>query len=135
MAAAVHARRDGTAARARPYSPSMKAAVVTRYGPPEVFAIRDVPAPVPRDHEVLVRVHASTVCFGDRMMRQGPLLVRLMNGLRRPKTTLLGADLAGTVVAAGTSVTRFAPGDAVFGSPGVTARMSRRCAVQRMPTS
>jgi NADPH:quinone reductase-like Zn-dependent oxidoreductase len=83
-----------------------------------VFEIRDVPGPVPRDHEVLVRVHASTVCFGDRMIRQGPLLVRLMNGLRRPKTAILGADLAGTVVATGNSVTRFAPGDEVFGSRG-----------------
>jgi NADPH:quinone reductase-like Zn-dependent oxidoreductase len=96
----------------------MKAAVIVRYGPPDVFEIRDVPAPVPRDHEVLVRVHASTVCFGDRMIRQGPLLVRLMNGLRRPKTTILGADLAGTVVATGNGVTRFAPGDEVFGSRG-----------------
>jgi NADPH:quinone reductase-like Zn-dependent oxidoreductase len=96
----------------------MKAAVVTRYGPPEVFDVRDVPVPVPRDHEVLIRVHASTVCFGDRMIRQGPLLVRLMGGLRRPKTAILGADLAGTVVATGNSVTRFAPGDEVFGSRG-----------------
>ena len=96
----------------------MKAAVVTRYGPPEVFEIRDVPAPVPGDHDVLVRVHASTVCFGDRMIRQGPLLVRLMNGLRRPTTAILGADLAGTVVGTGNSVTRFAPGDEVFGSRG-----------------
>lgn len=96
----------------------MKAAIVTRYGGPEVFEIRDVPAPVPGDHEVLVRVHASSVCFGDRMVRQGPLLVRLMNGLRRPKTAILGCDLAGTVVAIGKSVTRFAPGDVVFGSRG-----------------
>jgi len=96
----------------------MKAAVVTRYGAPEVFEIREVPAPVPRDHEVLVRVHASTVCFGDRMIRRGPLLVRLMNGFRRPKLTILGVDLAGTVVATGKSVTRFAPGDQVFGSRG-----------------
>ena len=96
----------------------MKAAVATRYGPPEVFEIHDIPVPVPRDHEVLVRVHASTVCFGDRMIRQGPLLVRIMNGLRRPKTTILGADLAGTVVASGKGVTRFAPGDEVFGSRG-----------------
>jgi NADPH2:quinone reductase len=54
----------------------MKAAVVTRYGPPEVLEIRDVPAPVPREDEVLIRVHASTVCFGDRIIRQGPLFVR-----------------------------------------------------------
>jgi NADPH:quinone reductase-like Zn-dependent oxidoreductase len=94
----------------------MKAAVVTRYGPPEVFEIRDVPAPVPQDDEVLVRVHASSVCYGDRIIRQGPLLVRLLQGLRRPRTTILGCDLAGTVVSVGRRVTRFAPGDAVFGS-------------------
>jgi NADPH:quinone reductase-like Zn-dependent oxidoreductase len=96
----------------------VKAAVVTRYGPPDVVEIRDMPAPVPRDNEVLVRVHASTVCYGDRMIRSGPLLVRLMNGIRRPKTTVLGVDLSGTVVSVGARVTRFAPGDQVFGSRG-----------------
>jgi len=96
----------------------MKAAVVSRYGPPEVLEIKDVPAPVPGDGEVLVRVHASSVCYGDRIIRQGPLVVRLMNGLRRPKVFILGVDLAGTVVAVGKNVTRFAPGDEVFGSRG-----------------
>jgi len=96
----------------------MKAAVVSRYGPPEVLEIRDVPAPVPADDEVLVRVHASTVCYGDRVVRQGPLLVRLMGGLRRPKAAILGADLSGTVVSVGKNVTRFAPGNQVFGSRG-----------------
>jgi NADPH:quinone reductase-like Zn-dependent oxidoreductase len=96
----------------------MKAAVIARYGPPDVFEIRDVPAPVPGDREVLIRVHASTVCFGDRMMRRGPLLVRMMNGVRRPKTTILGVDIAGTVVAVGKGVTRFAAGHEVFGSRG-----------------
>ncbi|HEV8396792.1 MAG TPA: NAD(P)-dependent alcohol dehydrogenase [Vicinamibacterales bacterium] len=96
----------------------MRAAVVTRYGPPEVIEIRDVPGPVPQDNEVLVRVHASTVCFGDRIIRRGPLLVRLTNGLRRPKAHILGVDLAGTVTAVGKNVTRFAPGDPVFGSRG-----------------
>jgi NADPH:quinone reductase-like Zn-dependent oxidoreductase len=80
--------------------------------------MRDVPAPVPRDDEVLVRVHASTVCFGDRMIRQGPSFVRLMAGWRRPRHTILGVDLAGTVVATGRSVTRFKTGDEVFGSRG-----------------
>lgn len=96
----------------------VQAAVLTRYGPPDVVEIRDVPAPVPRDNEVLVRVHASTVCYGDRMIRSGPLLVRLMNGIRRPKTRVLGVDLSGTVAAVGRGVTRFAPGDQVFGSRG-----------------
>jgi NADPH:quinone reductase-like Zn-dependent oxidoreductase len=96
----------------------VKAAVVTRYGPPEVVEVRDVPAPVPRDNEVLIRVHASTVCYGDRLIRSGPLMVRLMNGIRRPKINVLGVDLSGTVVAVGSRVTRFAPGDEVFGSRG-----------------
>jgi NADPH:quinone reductase-like Zn-dependent oxidoreductase len=77
-----------------------------------------VPAPVPADDEVLVRVRASTVCYGDRIIRQGPFIVRLLNGFRRPKVSILGADLAGTVVSVGGNVTRFAPGDEVFGSRG-----------------
>ena len=52
------------------------------------------------------------------VIRQGPLLVRLMNGCRRPKVSILGVDLAGTVASVGRSVTRFAAGDHVFGSPG-----------------
>jgi NADPH:quinone reductase-like Zn-dependent oxidoreductase len=97
----------------------MKAAVASRYGPPEVLEIKDVPAPVPGDSEVLVRVHASSVCYGDRIIRKGPLFVRLMSrGFRRPKASILGCDLAGTVVTVGKAVTRFAPGDLVFGSTG-----------------
>jgi len=60
VAAVFHACADGTAAQARPYSLSMKAAVVTRYGPPEVFEIRDVPAPVPRDAFRAVRFERSS---------------------------------------------------------------------------
>jgi NADPH:quinone reductase-like Zn-dependent oxidoreductase len=97
----------------------MKAVVVRRYGPPEVLEITDVPAPVPGDGEVLIRVHASSVCYGDRIIRKGPLFVRLMSGgFRRPKASILGVDLAGTVAAVGRTVTRFAPGDEVFGSRG-----------------
>jgi NADPH:quinone reductase-like Zn-dependent oxidoreductase len=96
----------------------LKAAVVTRYGPPEVLEIKDVPAPVPGPGEVLVRVRASSVCYGDRIIRKGPLFVRLMGGLRRPKAAILGCDLSGTVVSVGRNVTRFAPGDEVFGSRG-----------------
>lgn len=96
----------------------MKAAVITRYGPPEVVELKEVPAPVPKDDEVLVRIQASTVCYGDRLIRQGPLLVRLMGGWRRPKASILGVDLAGTVESVGQRVTRFVPGDQVFGSRG-----------------
>ena len=95
----------------------MRAAVTTRYGPPEVVEVRDVPAPTPADNEVLVRIRASSVCYGDRMLRSGPLLIRLLSGFR-PRHPVLGVDFAGTVEAVGSNVTRFAPGDAVYGARG-----------------
>jgi NADPH:quinone reductase-like Zn-dependent oxidoreductase len=96
----------------------MKAAVSPRYGPPEILTVADVPKPVPGDREVLVRIHASTVCYGDLVIRKGPPLVRVMNGLLKPKIQILGVDLAGTVESVGRSVTKFSPGDHVFGSRG-----------------
>jgi NADPH:quinone reductase-like Zn-dependent oxidoreductase len=100
----------------------MKAAVYTRYGPPEVVEIRDVEKPTPRDNELLVRVHATTVAAADwRMRKADPSLVRLMIGLRRPeKVKVLGIEFAGTVESVGKAVTRFRPGDQVFGATGFT---------------
>jgi NADPH:quinone reductase-like Zn-dependent oxidoreductase len=95
----------------------MRAAITTRYGPPEVVEVQEVPTPTPADHEVLVRVRASSICFGDRMFRSGPFLIRLLSGFR-PGHKILGVDLAGTVDAVGTAVTRFAPGDEVYGARG-----------------
>ncbi|MFL5296161.1 MAG: NAD(P)-dependent alcohol dehydrogenase [Phenylobacterium sp.] len=101
----------------------MKAAVYRRYGPPEVVRVEAVPKPSPKAGEVLVRVHAATVCAADwRCRKAEPFIVRLMNGLFAPKRMrVLGLELSGTVEAVGAGVTRFAPGDEVFGSPGMGA--------------
>jgi NADPH:quinone reductase-like Zn-dependent oxidoreductase len=98
----------------------MKAAVYTRYGPPDVLEIKDVDMPVPRENEVLVRVLATTVSAADwRLRKADPFIARLMNGLWRPtKARILGLELAGTVESVGRAVTRFREGDEVFGSTG-----------------
>jgi NADPH:quinone reductase-like Zn-dependent oxidoreductase len=95
----------------------MKAAVYSRYGSPDAVTVDDLPKPVPRDDEVLVRIHAATVGVVDSLARQGaPAYARLYFGLRRPKFAVLGTDFAGQIEAAGPAVTRFAVGDHVFGT-------------------
>jgi NADPH:quinone reductase-like Zn-dependent oxidoreductase len=102
----------------------MKAVVCTRYGPPEVLELREVPKPVPGDAEVLIEVHATTVAAGDVRTRafKVPLLewlpARLYLGVTRPKRPILGLELAGDVVEVGKGVTRFKPGDPVFAFAG-----------------
>ncbi len=102
----------------------MKAVVYTRYGPPEVLQLQEVAKPVPRDREVLVKVHATTVTIGDTIMRSlnmpirgwQRILARLYLGTRTPKRPILGMELAGEIESAGREVTRFKPGDPVFAS-------------------
>ncbi|MGN7723783.1 NAD(P)-dependent alcohol dehydrogenase [Chitinophaga sp. 22620] len=94
----------------------MKAIVYKEYGSPEVLHLMEVEKPVPKDGEVLVKVHAASVNSWDWDLLWGkPLLVRIIGGLRKPKHTVLGADMAGRVEAAGKNVTKFKPGDEVFG--------------------
>jgi NADPH:quinone reductase-like Zn-dependent oxidoreductase len=97
----------------------MKAIVQDRYGDLDVLQFKDIDQPVPKDNEVLVRVHAAGLHRGDWHVMTGlPYLIRIAVpslGLRRPKTPVLGMDLAGTVEAVGPNVTRSQPGDAVFG--------------------
>jgi len=95
----------------------MRAVVHDRYGPPEVLRLEDVPRPVPKDDEVLVKVHATTVTRTDCGLRAAdPFFARFLTGLRRPKQRILGTELAGEVAAVGASVSEFAVGDHVFGS-------------------
>lgn len=95
----------------------MKAAIYTKYGPPgDVVQIAEVEKPVPKDNEVLIKVRAASVNPLDwRFMRGKPYVLRIMFGLRTPKITRPGVDVAGQVEAVGGNVTQFRPGDEVFG--------------------
>src|SRR5512142_3347877 len=120
---------------------TMKAVICTRYGPPEVLKIVDVERPVPGDHEVLIKVFATTVHIGDTKVRRlepglGPVtdfffkpVMRVILGFRGPRKKILGMELAGDVEAVGKNVTRFKPRDPVFASTefGFGAYAQFRC--------
>jgi NADPH:quinone reductase-like Zn-dependent oxidoreductase len=98
----------------------MKAAVYERYGPPEVLHLAEVDKPVPKDDEVLIRVHASTVTAADFRCRSFTVPLsfwipaRLFLGVTKPKLPILGAELAGEIVETGKNVTKFKRGDPIF---------------------
>jgi NADPH:quinone reductase-like Zn-dependent oxidoreductase len=96
----------------------MKAIVHERYGRPDVLELRDVDMPVVEADQVLVRVHASSVNPVEWYGVTGPYFARIGNGLRRPKHTAVGSDLAGRVEAVGKDVKELRPGDEVFGTSG-----------------
>jgi NADPH:quinone reductase-like Zn-dependent oxidoreductase len=99
----------------------MKAAVHTRYGPPEVVRVAEVEKPAARDHEVLVKVHATTVNRTDCGLRAArPFIYRFFIGLTRPRMTVLGTEFAGVVEAVGGDATTFEVGDRVFGFSGTS---------------
>ena len=94
----------------------MKASVYERYGPPDVLQLKEVEKPTPKEDEVLMKVHAASVTFGDLAAVKGePFMVRFTLGLREPKYKILGKDVAGQIEAVGANVKQFKPGDEVFG--------------------
>jgi NADPH:quinone reductase-like Zn-dependent oxidoreductase len=97
----------------------VKAVVQDSYGPPaELLELREIDEPVVGDDELLVRVHATSVNPADwHLLRGEPRVARLQMGLRKPKATVLGCDVAGKVEEVGRNVTTVQPGDEVFGSP------------------
>ena len=110
----------------------MKAIVYTEYGSPDVLHLTEVAKPAPKDNEVLIRIHATPVNFGDLLARNFKtvtprqfnmpiffwLPARIAFGLNKPKKNILGSEFAGEVEAVGAAVTRFKPGDQVFGYRG-----------------
>lgn len=95
----------------------MKAIVVNNYGPPDVLKLVDIEKPTPKQNELLIRVRASSInSADDRMMRAKPFMIRFMGmGFLRPKQSIPGIDMAGVVEAVGEGVTRFKPGDEIYG--------------------
>ncbi|WP_067724595.1 NAD(P)-dependent alcohol dehydrogenase [Oceanobacillus damuensis] len=94
----------------------MKAIISEKYGTPDTLKLSEVAAPAPKQSQVLVRVHASSVNFGNLVLLTGkPLLARLVFGLRKPKYPIPGGDMAGVVEAIGAGVTQFQVGDEVYG--------------------
>lgn len=123
------AAKDGGSQRhfhALDWKVALKAIVWTAYGPPEVLQLREVETPVPKANEIRLRVRATSASAGDCEIRGMKLALpfrlpfRMFVGLDRPRRlTILGQELAGEVESVGTEVTRFQPGERVFGTPGI----------------
>lgn len=98
----------------------MKAIVTTKYGAPQVLQMKEVEKPVPGEHDVLIKIHASSVTSGDaRLRRADPFVIKLIFGFSKPRKPIPGIVVAGEIETVGNSVSRFKTGDQVFGSTGM----------------
>jgi 2-desacetyl-2-hydroxyethyl bacteriochlorophyllide A dehydrogenase len=99
----------------------MKAIELTKYGAPEFLQMNEVEKPTPKEKELLIKIHASSVSSGDaRMRRADPFIIRLIFGFKRPRKPILGVVVAGEIEAIGKSVSNYKIGDQVFGSSGMS---------------
>jgi NADPH:quinone reductase-like Zn-dependent oxidoreductase len=104
-----------------PTNPKMKAIVCTKYGPPEVLALKEVQKPVPKDDEVLIKIHATSVTASDVLMRGlkanfiYKIIIQAMMGFGKPRNPILGMVMSGVLEHTGANVTLFKPGDEVMG--------------------
>ncbi|MFW9768323.1 MAG: NAD(P)-dependent alcohol dehydrogenase [Candidatus Thorarchaeota archaeon] len=129
----------------------MKAIICTKYGPPEVLQLAEVPKPVPKNNEILIKNHATTVVLGDCELRgfnfpyysfAFKLLIRIGFGIRRPRKRILGQQLSGVIEEVGKDVTLFEPGDEIFactdlglGAYAEYKCMSEKGTVTKKPTN
>ena len=93
----------------------MKAIIYNEYGGPEGLQVKEIEKPFPKDDEVLIKVHAASINDWDWGLLHGDFVNRMLNGLLRPKRKILGSDIAGRIEAIGKNITRFKPGDDVYG--------------------
>ena len=99
----------------------MKAIELTKYGAPENLQMKEVEKPLPKENEILIKIHATSVSSGDaRMRRADPFIIRLIFGFKRPRKSVLGVVVAGEIEATGKNVSNYKIGDQVFGSSGMS---------------
>lgn len=97
----------------------MKVVDYYQYGSPSVLEIKEIEKPIPKENEILIKIHVTTVTATEAMFRQGkPLMTRLFTGLSKPKITRLGEEISGIIMDIGSNVNKFKIGDKVFGSVG-----------------
>lgn len=113
----------------------MRAMICTNYGSPDVFQLQEVEMPIPKDHEVRIKIYGASVGPSDCTFRKGSPLIKLVYGLKRPKNHIFGTELSGIIDAVGKRVTRYKVGDRVFGLSPKTfgAQAEYKCLHENTP--